>query len=107
MVTVTSGGANAWGGDTELRSAATATKPFKVVGVHYVPTEDKFMQVRLSPDSGSTYFKSDQFQKMKDTGTSASAITDFIFNAGVRISASSRAIEANKTVAIWLDIQEI
>ena len=43
----------------------------------------------------------------RTAATGASQSTDFIFNAGTRISCSSGCENAGKTIQVWLEIQEI
>ena len=84
-----------------------ATKPFKVVTYHLAPSNDENTLTRLSADNGSTYFVTDIFATKKDKATGSGDATDFIFNTGTRISASVWSPVADRTVNIWLTIQEI
>jgi len=63
--------------------------------------------IRLSANSGSTYFVTDIFATKKDKATGSGDATDFIFNINTRISASVWSPVADRTVNIWLTIQEI
>jgi len=105
-VTVDSGAAT-WGADTEIRAAATATKPFKVIAYTVAPSDDETMIVRFSADSGSTYFTQSVFASKKDKASGGGDATDFIFNVGTRISASLYGSGITRDVAVWLEIQEI
>ena len=63
--------------------------------------------IRLSANSGSTYFVTDIFATKKDKATGSGDATDFIFNINTRISASVYSPGAGRTVKVWLEIQEI
>ena len=108
-VTLTAdGSADVYGADTEVRAGATASKPFRIVGVHLNPTITQGYKVRLSADSGSTFFDEYQVNERRNRGAKAPSGTDFIFNEGTRISASVKAESGGSdTLLIWLEIQEI
>ena len=106
-VSVTTGAANTYGNDTEIRAAATSLKPFRIVGVHFDPATTEWYQVRFSADSGTTFYDILQFDATKREGVAAPSGTEFIFNAGTRISASARDVSGADIVKIWLEIQEI
>lgn len=101
------GGNDVWGADTELRAAATATKPFKVIAYNLAPSNEETTMIRFSADSGTTYFAQEIFATKKDKATGGGTATDFIFNVGTRISASVWSPTTGRTVNVWLDIQEI
>lgn len=96
-----------YGTDTEIRSAASATKPFKIVGYHAEPSFDEKFKVRISADSGATFFDEFLVESAKNHASSAGTGTDFIFNKGTRISASAQSVSGGKNIKIWLEIQEI
>jgi len=100
-------GNDEWGSDTEIRSAASATKPFKVVGYRLAPSNDETTMIRFSADSGTTFFTQDVFASKKDKATAGGAASDFIFNVGTRISASVYSPDTGRTINVWLEIQEI
>jgi len=100
-------GNGAWGLDTEIRAAVTATKPFKVISYTLQPSADENTLVRFSADSGSTFFADTIFASKKNKATGSGDATDFIFNAGTRISASAWSPGAGRTIDVWLEIQEI
>jgi len=100
-------GEDAYGSDTEIRAAATSTKPFKIVGYRFEPSEEKKFMLRFSADSGSTWFDMSMIEIKKNKAQGASEGTDFIFNAGTRISCSAGCEVAGKNVKVWLEIQEI
>lgn len=106
-ITVNTGGAEAWGSDTELRAAATSTKPFRVIGVSLQPSTSEWYQVRFSADSGSSFYDKVQFDGTKRMGLAGPAGTEYLFNVGTRISASARDIGGGDVVKVWLEIQEI
>jgi len=104
---VNAGGAGAYGADTQIRAAATSTVPFRIVGIHVEPSANEWMQLRFSADSGVTFYDILQFDGTKREGIAAPSGTEFIFNAGTRISASLRSVTGGNNVKVWLEIQEI
>ena len=106
-VQVNTGVANTYGSDTEIRAAVTSTVPFRVLGAYFDTSTSEWYQVRLSADSGSTFFDVVQLDSDKKRGVGAPSGTGFIFNKGTRISASARDISGSDNVKVWLEIQEI
>lgn len=108
-VTVTAhANANTWGADTEIRAAATSTKPFRIVSVAFEPGVSQWYRVRFSDDSGSTHYDDIMVDATKNQGGEAPSGTEYIFNTGTRISASAKAASGGSdTIQIWLKIQEI
>jgi len=104
---VDTGLAGVWGGDTELRAAVASTVPFRVVGTSYAPSANEWFQVRFSADSGTSHYDVVQFDGNKREGLAAPSGTEFIFNSGTRISASTRSVTGGNNVKIWVEIQEI
>ena len=104
---MTTGAAGAWGADTELRAAVTSTVPFRIVGIILEPAREEWFQIRLSDDSGSTFFDNTLFYGRKEKGLGAPSGTEYIFNAGSRISASARSETLTQGLQVWLKIQEI
>ena len=96
-----------WGADTEIRAAISATVPFKVLAYTVQPSSDENTLIRFSADSGLTFFDEGIFASKKNKAAAGSDATDFIFNAGTRISASVWSPGAGRTVDVWLEIQEI
>ncbi len=101
------GVADTWGGDTEIRATATSTKPFRIVGTHCEPNAGRIYQVRFSSDSGSTFYDQLQFSDSRRESVAAPSGTEYIFNAGTRISASARDENGGGDVNIWIEVQEI
>ena len=100
--------ANVWGVDTELRAAVTSTKPFRIVAVIVEPQIAQWYNLRLSDDSGSTFFDHVMVSTARAAGSTAPPGTGYIFNAGTRISGSIKAESGGSdTVQVWLKIQEI
>ena len=100
--------ANVWGVDTEIRAAVTSTVPFRVVAILVDPQIAQWYQLRLSDDSGSTFFDQVGVNISRTAGSEAPAGTGYIFNAGTRISGSIKAESAGSdTMQVWLKIQEI
>jgi len=103
----TAAGANTYGADTELVAAAAIDNPFRIVGIHLEPSAAGWFQVRFSSDSGVTFFDALLTDATKREGVAAPSGTEFIFNAGTRISASARSDSGNDNVEVWIEIQEI
>ena len=103
------GGGTDWGADTQI--IASATKPFKVVATVLEGDAAELFRVRLSNDSGSTFFSDLQFKgalnEWKSIPSQASSSTDYIFNIGDRISASAKSESGDNSAYVWLKIQEI
>ena len=106
-VQVNAGLAPAYGGDTQLRAAVTSTVPFRIVGVNLEPSANEWYQLRFSADTGVTFYDILQFDATKREGIAAPSGTEFIFNAGTRISASVKSVTGGNNVKVWLEIQEI
>jgi len=100
-------GNGTWGSNTEIRAAATATVPFKVVAYQLSPSNDETTLIRFSADGGTTHFTESIFASKKNKAAGSGDATDFIFNKGNAISASVWSPAADRTVDVWLDIQEI
>lgn len=96
-----------YGTDTEIRSVAAATKPFKIVGCSVDPSFAEKFKVRFSADSGGTFFSEILTETSKNQASSAAKGTDFIFNKGTRISASAMCESGGNNIKVWLEIQEI
>ena len=107
---LTGNGINTWtAADVEVRAAAISTKPFRIVGVNLDLGTDEKYRIRLTAD-GINYF--DDFQvegtNKKELAFSFPGGTDYVFNAGTQIKASSKSESAGvDTLVIWLKIQEI
>lgn len=101
------GGVGAWGADTEVRAAASATKPFRIVGVSMDPSAAEWYTVRFSADSGVSWYDTHLCEVAKREGAAAPSGTEFIFNVGTRISASARSISGGNNIKVWIEIQEI
>ncbi len=106
-IQVNTGAANTYGSDTELLSVAGRDNPFRIVGIVVDTSTTEWYQLRLSDDSGSTFFDILQFDSDKKAGTSAPSGTEHIFNKGTRISASARDVSGGDNVKVWLKVQEI
>lgn len=106
-VVSTDAAADTWGLDTELLAAGGRDNPFRIVGVHMAPSAAGTFQVRFSDDGGTTFYDVLQTTLAKREATAAPSGTEHIFNAGTRISASSRSDTGNDDVDIWIEIQEI
>jgi len=98
---------NTWGTDTEIRTVATATKPFKVIWYTLNPSSDENTIIRFSADSWSTFFEQTIFSSKKWKASWNGDATDFIFNVWTKISASVYSSSSWKNVKVRLDVQEI
>ncbi len=108
-VNVATGGAGAYGGDTELIAAGAIDGPFRVVAAHFEPDASpaEWHQIRFSADSGSTFYDMMQFLTAKREGVDHPSGTEFIFNAGTRISCSVRNASGGDNVTVWLEVQAV
>ncbi len=104
------------GGDTwtaaDVTVRAAAAKPFRILGVHVEADASEKFRVRLTADGGSIYFSDFQIEGEanvnKRESLSLPSGTEFIFNKGAVIEASSKSESAGVDNAIvWLEIQEI
>ena len=92
----------------EVRAAATATKPFIIVGINFDAGTNEKYRFRLSADNGSTWFDDFQIEDARNTTLAFSSGTEFIFNAGTAITAQSKSeSEGIDGLDVWLKIQEI
>ena len=85
-----------WGADTELRAAASSPeKPFRIVGTQLEADDSEKFRLRLSADSGATFFDDIQIEgdanAVKREAAAADAATEHIFNKGTRISGSVKS----------------
>ena len=100
--------ADVWGPDTEIRAAVDSTVPFRIVAEIVEPQIAQWYHLRLSSDSGVTFFDRFMVSTARATGAFAPAGTEYIFNAGTRISGSIKAESAGSdTMQVWLKIQEV
>lgn len=100
--------ADVWGADTEIRSAAAATKPFRIVAVYMDPDVAQWYRIRFTTAGGAPYYDDIMVNAAKREGVAAPSGTEYIFNKGTRISASTKAATGgNDTVQVWIELQEI
>jgi len=108
-VTVTAGvGANTWGNNVEIRSAAEAVKPFRITDVGADPAASEKYKIRIY--DGSRYVDEIGIEGGKGLTKIAISflyIAENIFNAGTAISASAKSESGNNNVNVWIKIQEI
>lgn len=108
----TGDGADTWSGLVEVRAAATSTVPFRVTGISLEAGTSEKYRLRLTADGGSTYPIDFQFEGVA-LGSQSSALTfpsgtEFIFNKGTQIQASSKSESAGvDELDVWLELQEI
>lgn len=104
--------ADTYGSDTEIRAAALTTEPFRIRGyVVELDVAQKY-EIRLSADSGSTFFDYILMDSavgiQSSIATGFTAGTEYIFNKGTRISGSVKAESGGEdTCKIWMKIQKI
>ena len=106
-ITVNTGAANTYGADTQLLSAVSRDTPFRIVGVSVEPSTSEWYKLRLSDDSGASFFDEIQFDGTKRQGEAAPSGTEHIFNKGTRISGSAKDVSGGDNVKVWLEVQEI
>ena len=106
-VQVDCGGAEVFGGDTEIRAAATSTKPFRIVAIRLEPSASGKFRVRFSADSGASFFDAVFLEKNKREAAGFPSGTEFIFNTATRISASAKSESGGNNVKVWIEVQEI
>jgi hypothetical protein len=103
--------ANTWGVDTEIIAAGTIDAPFRITGIQAEGSAAEKFRIRLSADSGSTFFDDVQIEgevnSVKRQIVSTPSGTDYVFNGGTRISTSAKSESGNDTVWIWVEYQEI
>ena len=92
----------------EVRAAATATKPFKIIGYYFEPAVTQKHKMRFTANNGSTYFDEVFFEQARNRSNDAGSDTDYIFNVGTQIKASCKAeTGGSDTVQVWLKVQQI
>jgi len=97
-----------FGADTELYPAASALKPFRVVGYSFEPVITQKHLFRFSADGGTTFFNMMHSNEVKNQASAAPSETGYIFNVGTRISCSLMAESAGEDIVyVWIKIQEI
>ena len=110
-ITLSTGSGTDFGSDTEIRSAATATAPFRVLGIHVEANASEKFRIRLSHDSGSTHFDDIQEEgtanQQKRESVAAGSSSEHIFNKGIKISGSAKSESGSNSVVVWLEIQEL
>jgi len=99
--------ANTWGADTEIRAAVASTKPFRIVGITLEPSVGEWFRIRFSADSGATFYDDILFDANKHEGSVFPSGTEFIFNAGTRISASAQSLSGGDNTKVWIEVQSI
>lgn len=103
--------ADTWGTDTEILAAAGRTKPFRVIGIAVEADANEKFRIRLSSDSGSSYFADTQIEgqvaAVQRQSISLPSGTEEIFNYNTRISGSAKSETGTNTATVWLQIQEI
>ena len=105
------GAANTWGNNTEILSAASRTRPFRVNGVSMEASANEKFRVRLSADGGVTHFLDIQIEGALNAAQSEAISlpsgTERIFNYNTQISGSSKSESGGDTATVWLALQEI
>jgi len=100
--------ANVFGADTELIAANAINNPFRIIMTIVEPQIAQWYQLRLSSDSGATWYERIMVSTARAAGSSLPDGTEFIFNADTRISGSIKAESGGgDTMKVWLKIQEI
>jgi len=95
----------------EIRSAASATVPFKIVATISEASAAEKFRIRFSSDSGLTWFDDisieGELNAQKRESHATQSDTDYIFNKGTQIVAAAKCENGDESVNIWLEIQEI
>ena len=95
----------------EIRSAATSTVPFKIVATLIEADAAEKFRVRLSHDSGVTWFDDISTEgavnAQKREAAVAPTSTDHIFNKGTQVVAASKCESGGNNVVVWIEIQEV
>ena len=95
----------------EIRSAAAATKPFKIVVTLAEGSAAEKFRIRLSNDAGAAWFADNiiegEVNAIKRVASSASTATDHVFNKGTQIVAASKSESGGESVVVWIKLQEI
>ena len=100
--------ANVYGSDGVLWAAQSATTPFRFIALYVEPQIAQWYTIRLSADSGVTFFDRIMFNTSRSAGSLAPSGTSYIFNTGTRISASVKAESGGEdTVKVWIKLQTI
>ena len=101
------GTANTFGAAVTLIAADAIDVPFKVITSIFEPdTADKWYQVRLSADGGTTWFETVMFRNAKKESSNLPNATDFIFNQGTPITAEVKCEVGGDDTQIWIKLQE-
>ena len=102
---------NLWGGDTQILSAASRLVPFRIVGFSVEANASEKFRVRLSHDSGSSYFADLQLEGLANANKRQAlpfpAGSLPIFNYNTRISGSAKSETGSNIATIWVEIQEL
>ena len=110
-VTLTAGGADTWGAYTEVRSAAAATSPFKVIAVHAEANASEKFRLQFSHDGGATNYDDVQIEgvanQVKRESIAASVGSGHIFNKGVAITARTKSETGSNEAVVWIEVQEL
>ena len=112
VAVATHAAANTWTTvPVEIRAAATSTVPFKIVATLTEGNATEKFRIRLSADSGATWFDDISIEgtanAQKREASVAPTATDHIFNKGTQIVAASKCETGGKSVAVWIEVQEI
>lgn len=108
VAVATGAGAAAWSAaPVEVVPAASRTKPFRIVGYLFETLTTEMYQIRFSADGGTNWFTVIQMFASKQAGTAIGQSSDYVFNKGTQIVASSRDRSGGDSVNVWVEIQEI
>jgi len=98
-----------YGENTPIIPAETIDKPFRILAYTAAPSDDKKFIIRLSADSGVTYFLHMMDRRDGNSGELARVLVlnNEIFPKGTEISGSIMGEVGDETLEIWLYIQEV
>lgn len=106
--TVTAGvGANTYGSALTVFSTNEVDSPFRIVAVHFEPTDSEWHTVRFSADAGSTYYDIFLFDGTKREGVAAPSGTEYIFNSGTEVYCEAKSETGSNGIQVWVEIQKI
>lgn len=104
-----SGSIGVYGATTVIIPADAIEKPFKILAFTAAPSDDKKFILRLSADSGVTWFIH-MFERRDGNNGELSRIlilNDTVFRKGTEVSGSIMCETVDETCEIWLYYQEI
>ena len=101
-------GADTWGALTTVVAADAIDNPFRLVTGIFNPTVSQWTRIKITSDAGSSYTNEYMFDANRRAGNAAASGTDFIYNAGTKVEATTKVVGAGPdNLAVWFKVQEI